>query len=102
MYRFTVSLPTINQSYHSHEAAHDLLCVVVELGVGERDAGAVERHPRAPLDPHHERAHGEDHAQHDHVVGRQVLAGLGRLAAAAVGVKGRKGVGVPGIGNKVW
>ncbi len=65
---------------NSHEAAHDLLGVVVQLCVGKADAGAVERHPRAPLDAHHERTHGKDHAQDVHVVRGQVLAGLSRRA----------------------
>ena len=33
-----------------HEAAHDLLCVVVVLGVGETDTRAVDSHPPTPLD----------------------------------------------------
>ena len=37
-----------------HEAAHNLLGVVVELGVGETDAGAVEGDPYAQLHPHHQ------------------------------------------------
>ena len=33
-----------------HEAGHDLLGVVVVLGVGEADAGAVDSDPATPLD----------------------------------------------------
>jgi hypothetical protein len=47
-----------------HEAGHDLLRIVVVLGVGKRDAGAVDSDPAAPLDPQHQRAHREDHPQH--------------------------------------
>ena len=45
----------------SNKFSH-LFGVVVELGVGETDAGAVEGDPRAPLHPHHQGAHGEHHA----------------------------------------
>ena len=80
-----------------HEAAHDLFGVVVQLGVGEADARAVERDPCAPLHPHHKGAHGEDHPQDVHVVGGQVL-GAG-LAGAAVGrgllLGQAQGVGIP-------
>ncbi len=38
-----------------------LLGVVVEFGVGEADAGTIERDPGAPLHAHHQGAHGEDH-----------------------------------------
>jgi len=37
-------------SLPKHEAGHDLLGVVVVLGVGEGDAGAVDGDPAAPLD----------------------------------------------------
>ena len=40
----------------------DLFRVIVELGVCETDAGAVQRDPGAPLHPHHQRTHREDHA----------------------------------------
>jgi hypothetical protein len=40
-----------------HEAGHDLLGIVVVLGVGKRDAGAVDSDPAAPLDTQHQRAH---------------------------------------------
>ena len=33
-----------------HEAGHDLLGVVIVLGVGETDAGAVDGNPATPLD----------------------------------------------------
>ena len=45
-----------------HEAGHDLLGVVVILGVGKGDAGAVDRDPAAPLDTQHQRAHREYHS----------------------------------------
>ena len=75
-----------------HEAAHDLLGVVVELRVREADARAVERDPGAPLHAHHEGAHREDHPQDVHVVWGQVLARLGGtvLAGSQSG-----GVGIP-------
>jgi hypothetical protein len=38
-----------------------LLGVVVEFGIGEADAGTIERDPGAPLHAHHQGAHGEDH-----------------------------------------
>ena len=69
-----------------HEAAHDLLGVVVELGIGEADAGAVEGDPRRPLHPHHQGAHGEDHPEHVHVVRREILGAVGAL-------RGRRGPG---------
>ena len=47
-----------------HEAGHDLLGIVVVLGVGKGDAGAVHRDPAAPLDAQHQGAHREDHPQH--------------------------------------
>ncbi len=81
---------------HAHEAAHDLLGVIVELGVGEADAGAVERHPGAPLDAHHKGAHGEDHAQHVHVVRGQVLPGLRRRLGALLARRQQR-VGVPWV-----
>ena len=38
-----------------------LLGIVVEFGVGEADAGAVESNPGAPLHAHHEGAHRKHH-----------------------------------------
>ena len=56
-----------------------MLGVVVELGVGEADARAVEGDPRAPLHPHHQGAHREDHAENVHVVRREVLGAVWAL-----------------------
>ena len=67
----------------------DLFRVIVELGVCETDAGAVQRDPGAPLHPHHQRTHREDHAQDIHVVRCQVFAGLSTSTVLLLG-----GIGV--------
>ncbi len=69
-----------------HEARHDLLGVVVQLGVREGDARAVDGHPRGPLHPHHQGAHGEHHSQDVHVIRGEVVAGHGPVVAAAPAV----------------
>ena len=79
-----------------------MLGVVVELGVGETDAGAVEGDPRAPLHPHHEGAHREDHAEHVHVVRREVLGPVGALGSrSGIATLRRQedGIGKPGRGE---
>lgn len=63
-----------------HEAAEDLLGVVVDARVGEADAGAEEGDPGRPLQLHHQAAHAEHHRQHVHVVGCRVVAGRARRA----------------------
>ena len=50
------------QSFFTIQHFSHLFGVVVELGVGETDAGAVQGDPRAPLHPHHQGTHGEHHA----------------------------------------
>ena len=62
-----------NSGYGQHEAAHNLFGVIIVLGVGKWDAGAVDSHPATPLDPHHESTHGEDHSQHIHVVRCKII-----------------------------
>jgi len=39
-----------HRGYGQHEAGQNLLCVVVDLGIGEADAGTVKGHPGAPLE----------------------------------------------------
>ena len=73
-----------------HKTRHDLLGIVVQFRVGERDAGAVNGHPGRPLQTQHQGTHAEDHPQNVHVVRHQVVIGIGRTAigvATSIGIR---------------
>ena len=73
-----------------HKTRHDLLGIVVQFRVGERDAGTVNGHPGCPLQTQHQGTHAEDHPQNVHVVRYQVVIGIGRTAigvATSIGIR---------------
>ena len=73
-----------------HKTRHDLLGIVVQFRVGERDAGTVNGHPGCPLQTQHQGTHAEDHPQNVHVVRHQVVIGIGRTAigvATSIGIR---------------
>lgn len=59
--------------YGQHEATEDLLGVFADTWIGKADARAVQRHPSAPFQSHHQATHTEDHSYNIHVVWRQVI-----------------------------
>ena len=98
-----------------HETRHDLLGVVIVLGVSEADAGTVHSHPATPLDsskhvneinvantlfivvtsPHHESTHREYHAEDVHVIRSEVIVHPVLLLLASLGCQHGLGRGVP-------
>lgn len=62
-----------HRRYRQHEAAEDLLGVFAHSRISEADAGAVERHPGTPFQPHHQAAHAENHSYDVHVLWSHVV-----------------------------
>jgi len=56
-----------------HKGRQELLGIIIDLSVGEGDAGTEESNPSRPLELHHEATHGEDHRQEVHVIGRGII-----------------------------
>ena len=63
-----------------HKTRHDLLGIIIEFGVGKRNAGTVDCKPSCPFDSHHQGTHAEDHPQDVHVVWSQVVGRVGLSA----------------------
>ena len=75
-----------------HKTRHDLLGIVVQFSVGERDARAVDGHPSRPLQTQHQSTHAENHSQNIHVVGHQVIVGIGSTIGVATSIGIRYGL----------